>query len=50
MKCPKCGYVIPAKKMAAEIGRKGGKVSSKAKIDAALAREARKREENKNGR
>jgi len=48
MKCEYCGHRISTKKVAAEMGRKGGKVSSKAKIDAALAREARKREENKN--
>lgn len=47
MKCPKCGYRIPSKKLAAEIGRKGGSVSSDAKRKAALEREERKRKERK---
>jgi hypothetical protein len=43
MRCPKCGYKIPIKKIAAEIGRKGGSVSSEAKSKAATAREKRKK-------
>jgi adenine-specific DNA methylase len=29
MKCPKCGYQIPMKKAAAEMGKKGGKKSKR---------------------
>jgi hypothetical protein len=31
MKCPKCGYRIPAKKAAAMMGSKGGKATGKRK-------------------
>lgn len=31
MKCPKCGYQIPAKKIARALGAKGGKTTGSAK-------------------
>lgn len=49
MKCPYCGHKIPTNKIAAEMGRKGGKVSSNVKRAAAQARETRKREEKYHG-
>ena len=49
MKCPKCGYNIPRKKLASDMGKKGGKVSSNAKRQAAKDREARKRCEKTEG-
>ena len=44
MKCPKCGYNIPSKKIAADLGKKGGSVRSPKKSEAAKKREQRKRE------
>ncbi len=43
MKCPRCGYNIPRKKLASDMGKKGGSVSSEAKKQAAKEREERKR-------
>lgn len=49
MKCPKCGYNIHRKKLAADMGKKGGSVSSPEKKAAAKAREERKRKERGEG-
>jgi len=45
MKCPYCGKTIKTVWIASEMGRKGGKVSSDTKREAAKNREQRKREE-----
>jgi len=47
MKCPKCGFNISQKKLASDMGKKGGAVSSVAKRAAAKAREERKRKKYK---
>jgi len=47
MKCPHCGKTITAKTMARALASKGGSRSTDAKRQAALDREARKREEKK---
>lgn len=43
MKCPHCGKTITAKTIARALASKGGSVSSEAKRQAALDREAKKR-------
>lgn len=43
MRCPRCGKPIPAKLLAAELGKRGGSKGGRKKSEAARKREERKK-------